>query len=289
MSENNLNPATVITLSTLRLECKNALGISTGTGFLFAFNFSDLGNDKQAVAIITNKHVVEGAFELKTTITLMPKDNLKAMNDSCRVPNAEHKPVIISNPISRIAYHPNPDVDLCAIMISDLLSDIWSAHATRHTILGENWFLNEEQRSFLRAIEPIVMIGYPNGLWDEANNLPLVRSGLTGSHALLDWNNQKQFVVDSACFPGSSGSPVFLFQDGMFRNGSSYSPGTMCALLGVPWGGPMFKVEGRIEQRPIPTGIADIPIMNTMMNLGYVVKADEILVLKNIVVKLTQS
>ena len=275
---------TVITLSTLRLQCTGAAGVATGTGFLFSFAFPELGADVEVVTIITNKHVLQGATELATWVTLIPKGTIEAMDDSCRIPGAQHQQITIANPFARTAHHPSPGVDLCAIAVSDVWADIVQRHSVRHTVLGEGWLPSPELRNILRPIEPIVMVEYPNGLWDEANNLPVVRNGLTGSHPLIDWNQQKKFLVDAACFPGSSGSPVFLFQDGMFRaSAENYSPGTRASLLGVLWGGPLFKYEGKIEQQPIPTGTTGVPVISAMMNLGYVVRADEILALKDVI------
>ena len=35
-----------------------------------------------------------------------------------------------------------------------------------------------EAAAQLNAVEEILMVGYPDGLWDEANNLPVARSPL---------------------------------------------------------------------------------------------------------------
>jgi hypothetical protein len=31
------------------------------------------------------------------------------------------------------------------------------------------------------------MIGYPNGIWDAKNNLPVIRKGITATHANIPW------------------------------------------------------------------------------------------------------
>ena len=152
----------------------------------------------------------------------------------------------------------------------------------RHMFLDESWLPSEDIRSLLRPVEKIVMVGYPNGLWDQTHNLPIVRDGLTASHPLLNWNGVQQFVVDAACFPGSSGSPVFLLEDGIYRTTVGYTPGTRVALLGILFGGPLLTMEGRLEQRPIPTSVNEVPVFNAMMNLGYVVRTDAILDLKEL-------
>jgi len=177
--------------------------------------------------------------------------------------------------------HPDSNIDLCAFNISWLFNEVSKSKTLRHAVLNESWLPNEDQKSILRSIEPIVMIGYPNGLWDSANNLPIARSGLTGLHPLLSWNDKREFVIDAACFPGSSGSPVFQFQDGMYKsNSDSYSPGTSICLLGVLWGGPTMFIEGAITQREVPTSVEDIPVMNAMMNLGFAIRFDALFDIK---------
>ena len=56
-----LTASELLTYSTVRIECRLAGGgLSTGTGFFFRF----LNNETTHVpAIVTNKHVVEGAIE----------------------------------------------------------------------------------------------------------------------------------------------------------------------------------------------------------------------------------
>ena len=63
----------------------------------------------------------------------------------------------------------------------------------------------------LAAIEDVIMIGYPIGLLDSHNNLPVARKGITATDPVKDYEGRKEFMIDLACFPGSSGSPVFLY------------------------------------------------------------------------------
>jgi hypothetical protein len=145
-------------------------------------------------------------------------------------------------------------------------------------ILNDSWLPDQDLRSYLRVVEPILMVGYPNGIWDEAHNLPVVRDGKTSSHPLLNWNNTSSFVVDTAVFGGSSGSPIFLYEDGMYRTGANgYTPGSRTALLGILWGGPVVSVRGELQPEPIPTGAGEVPVIRSMMNLGFAVKADALL------------
>jgi len=44
------------------------------------------------------------------------------------------------------------------------------------------------------------MIGYPSGLWDTKNNLPIVRKGITATTPYFDYNGKREFLVDIAAF-----------------------------------------------------------------------------------------
>lgn len=58
--------------------------------------------------------------------------------------------------------------------------------------------------------------------------------------------------------------------------GGGYSAGTNTSLLGILYAGPMFSIEGKIIQKDIPTDTRDVPVINSMLNLGYVIRVDEI-------------
>lgn len=121
------------------------------------------------------------------------------------------------------------------------------------------------------------MIGYPNGIWDSTHNLPIIRRGITATHPKLKYNGKPEFVIDAACFPGSSGSPVFLANIGSFVNASgALCAGTRIALLGTLYAGPVRKATGEIEIIEVPTDTKAISITDTMINLGYVIQASKI-------------
>ena len=156
--------------------------------------------------------------------------------------------------------------------------------------------LTDEKMADLTAVENILMIGYPNALWDESNNMPLLRRGVTSSHPGLDFCGKPEFVIDCACFPGSSGSPVVLFNNGSYvsKNGDITVGGGRFALLGVLHAGPQMTAEGRIViGPPVQTGTTPVSQTNVMINLGYVIKAREILALgeymKDLLVKHEQG
>ena len=98
----------------------------------------------------------------------------------------------------------------------------------------------EEQMKELTAVEDVLMVGYPIGLWDEMNNYPIFRQGITATHPANDYNGKSEFMIDVACFPGSSGSPVMLYNIGNYvKKGGGTVIGSRFFLLGILYAGPV--------------------------------------------------
>lgn len=270
-----MNPATYISMSTVRLLCgSNGVSVSVGTGFFYLVEIDTPEGKGNFPLIFTNKHVVNGHNEIRITVTT--RSSSGDVSELVVAPGDVHRTFLIPNCQQRIVFHPDAGVDLCAFYVGDVFEAVQNSGLfIRNTFLHKNFLVPHGERKNVRAIEPIMMIGYPNGLWDEHNNRPLARRGSTASHPFLKWNGRQEFVIDAACFPGSSGSPVFLFEDIMFRTkDNSYTPGTRAQLLGVLASGPLFTNEGTLVQRDIPTATAIVPVVPSMMNLGNVVHAD---------------
>ena len=273
-------PATILALSTLRISSTTPLGQTTGTGFLFAYK-TEIGQfSSVALLLITNKHVLENASKCVTTFSLLEKGQQANLTDNIVSLPAKHQEIELDISLKNTSWHPNLQIDLCAINVTSLFNQLSQTNDLRHFPIHDSFLPSAGFRQILRPIEQIVMVGYPNGLWDEVNNLPIIRKGLTATHPLISANGKPEFLVDCACFPGSSGSPIFLYEDGNFRREDrSYSPGTNALLLGVLYAGPQITIEGKIVHKNIPTGVAEVPVFNSMMNLGYAISVDEIAVL----------
>lgn len=122
------------------------------------------------------------------------------------------------------------------------------------------------------------MIGYPIGLWDEINNFPIFRKGFTASHPAINFNGQKIGLVDMACFPGSSGSPIYIFNENGYQDktGNMYLGSSRLLLIGYLYAGPVYSVNGTLSVQTIPTQQNVVPITPIMTNLGYYIKSNEI-------------
>lgn len=125
------------------------------------------------------------------------------------------------------------------------------------------------------------MIGYPNGIWDEVNNFPIFRTGVIASNLKHNWNGKPEFLIDAACFPGSSGSPVLLCDVGQFltRKGTQIGS-TRIRLLGILYAGPVQTIEGRVI--PVPNIDQAISRANMPINLGHVIKAQQLFIFEKL-------
>lgn len=127
------------------------------------------------------------------------------------------------------------------------------------------------------GLESVTMVGYPNGLWDRVNNLPIFRKGVLATDYKHNWNGRSEFLIDAACFPGSSGSPVLLFEVGSYQTKKgNFMGGSRIKLLGVLYAGPQHTVEGEIRVVLVPTQQRAVSIAAIPNNLGIIIKADQL-------------
>lgn len=143
--------------------------------------------------------------------------------------------------------------------------------------LDETLIPTEQELADLMALEDVLMIGYPNGIWDSTNNMPIFRRGATATHPKLNYEGRKEFVIDAACFPGSSGSPVFLYNEGAWstRQGANIG-GTRIKLLGVLFAGPQYTASGEIRIVNVPTQQRALAFSKIPNNLGFVIRAERL-------------
>jgi hypothetical protein len=235
----------------------------TGTGFFYQFPVV-AGDDRNIPILITNKHVVEGATYVDFVIH----------TNSSGADKPDGNASVRSQPTDWVA-HPNSKVDLCALPVGGVLNQAKAFFRA----LDPRIVPSETELEDLSAVEEILMVGYPNGLWDSTNNYPLIRRGITASHPGVDFDvgGVPTTVIDAACFPGSSGSPVILHNVGTYsdKRGNT-NIGTRTMLLGVLFSGPMMQADGKIVIRNIPTVMEPVAQVNLMINLGYIVKSREL-------------
>jgi hypothetical protein len=188
---------------TVRIECDG--GRSSGTDFIFNFCERD---GEHVPAVVTNKHVVAGAQSGAFRMTVAENDEPKY---------GHYLQVELENLEARFVKHPDPNIDLAVVPIAPILQAGQANgrplfyRPARKDMIADAAFMRE-----LNAVEDITMVGYPNGLWDKSNNLPLTRRGVTATPPYVDFEGRPEFMIDCACFPGSSGSPVLLHNIGAY-------------------------------------------------------------------------
>jgi V8-like Glu-specific endopeptidase len=264
-----LTPAETLSHTTVRLECtlKNGQQI-TGTGFFFSFKVDEKNH---VPVIITNKHVINNSQLGSFVLT------------KC---NAQGEPIIgaterivLDNFEQLWIKHPEESVDLAVFPIAPLYHQA-EAKGIKFFAppINEDLLLSAEKIANLSGLENITMIGYPDGIWDEKNNMPIVRRGITATNPKYDYNGLPIFVIDCACFPGSSGSPVLIFDQGgyMDARGNLNLGGSRIILLGVLFAGPQHVAQGEIKTIEVPLAHIPISLSNIPNNLGFVVKANKI-------------
>jgi hypothetical protein len=185
--------------------------------------------------------VIEGAVTGSFQLTLAKRDGTPDLTN--------HHIVRISDFERDWIGHPDPTVDLaifpCAHLFQRLTEEgkhiVW-------TYLDQNLIPNEEGAQALTPLEDLLIVGYPTGIWDKANNAPVFRRGITATFPYLDFNGKAEFLVDAAIFPGSSGSPVLLFNSGTWTSRSAgVQLGTRVQLLGIIYAVALYTATGEIE------------------------------------------
>lgn len=270
-AQKNMHITEQLLNGTIRIEAVNGNQTSTGTGFFF--NFED-EKKNQIPVIITNKHVVFGSKDIKLFFK-----KVKNGEPDYGAPYI----VTIPNNSKTVIQHPNKDVDLVAIPTAHIYEELSKKGIGIFYIATTEDGIPDDltQKKELKSIENIWMIGYPNGLWDMKNNMPIVREGITATTPYMDYNGKREFLVDVAAFPGSSGSPIFFYRD-FYTDKDDYRAkiGIKLYLLGVLYAGPQFTAQGNvIKVNPTdPTSV----LTNIPMNLGCVIKANEILEFKKV-------
>lgn len=274
---NNLSMSEQLMYITVRIECQYANGTNgTGTGFFFRF-LENKETGEHIPVVITNKHVVSGSVKGRLIFCLRKANGLP--DDS------NHFAMYVDAFEKLWKMHPDKDVDLCAMPIAPLINLAKSKGKELFYITFDASALPDKKLlEDMSALEDIVMVGYPNGIWDNKNNKPIFRKGITATDVIFDYCGRKEFVIDAACFPGSSGSPVIIFNQGMYTDkyGNTYAGSSRIRLLGILYAGPQAIAQGEIHTVKIPTVDKNIAVSRIPNNLGYVIKAERILELEKL-------
>ena len=269
-----------LSYSTIRIEAKTESGTTTGSGFCYRIA-EDMQPGQWIPYLITNKHVIEGAIEIRLTASTSIENEKVVDKDIFSI-------VLTGKEVSNnITYHPDENIDLCGINLFILIKkarDLKKEVALYYIGMAEKFSRNELEK--LDAFEDVIMIGYPNGIWDQINNKPIIRNGCTASHPKKDYNGKSEIMINIPSFPGSSGSPVFYKSyDGIRqdKNGLILSPHLKIRLLGILYAGPIFNHQGEVEMSS--NALTITTNSPSTMNLGLIIKAEKLKELEEEIIK----
>lgn len=252
--------------NTVRIDTKKPDG-TTGSGTGFAFLQSQHGNHYPF--IVTNKHVIDGS--ISTGITFITKrDGKPQLGNGFRL----H----IEGSGDAWHGHPDPNVDVAVIPLAPL--------EARMKELGQEIFLQPiteeisatgEDLLSLDAVEEVTFVGYPNGLWDSKNLTPILRKGHTATPVELDFQGRPIFLIDASVFPGSSGSPVFILNQGSYTKDGNVHLGSRLMFIGIVAEVFIKKDINELLELTVPTSKRQLAtVSDQMIDLGLVFKSTTI-------------
>jgi hypothetical protein len=253
--------------TTVRLEIPLVNGqTSVGTGFVYDHYQQD---KKKVPLIVTARHMVKDAKEVKVRFH---QRDISASTWAV----SDYVDLMFALPESAWTAHPDRDIDLVAIKLDSFQQRAADQGKEIAVFALGASFVPDDLRVF-DAVEDIVMIGYPSGLWDSTNNYPLVRRGITASHPGIDFDGKPLIAVDMACFPGSSGSPVLLpYDPSRAKRVAFFDETRPLAFLGVLLSGPDYLAPGKVK---LPSSTPIETVSAVPMNLGFIIKAREVVAL----------
>lgn len=170
-----------------------------GTGFLYRHTIKlQDGKPGYLTYLVTNKHVL-----LNHSAIVLRFENDAGTSSHFVVP-------LFKNEENMWSGHPDADVDVAIINLNTHLL---------HKTIGpvpvfmdpENTLgLTDEEAKNLCEGDGIFLLGFPMGMVDKIQNLPIVRGGTIARLKDCKAKRTKSFLVDCQTFPGNSGGPVIV-------------------------------------------------------------------------------
>ncbi len=208
-----------------------------GTGFLYTHIFGENAID----FLVTNAHCLTDLKQIEITFSQETTDK-----------NSETKSetVILLN-FNWWFYHPDTKIDLCIFPTTYLLNESKNfGQKIYHKTFYKSNCITEEQLSLFGAVENVVVIGYPGGLYDSYNNKPIYKTGTTATSLALNYLGKREFLINSSAIVDSSGSPVLLSEKGLiqskFMDQRAITPGEKYTLIGVLYSYLTQTLDGEI-------------------------------------------
>lgn len=215
----NLRERLALALTPLSFWVRGRLTNREGTGFFF-----DNGSRR---FLITARHLVLDEYETGDRPTEI-RARVKVEKDNFSKTEDRSIPLVGSSAVVPRVLSSEP-VDVTALELpASLFENAWVSAFTPDDLPPDDLILD--------AGEDVLVAGYPEGHYDETNNLPLVRRGSMASFYGFRFKGRAYFEFDARLHAGTSGSPVVLKPTSIIHRVSepfALLSGNVSALLGV--------------------------------------------------------
>lgn len=235
--------------ATTLIECTYQNIKTQGTGFYFADLEKLDANIKKcewrevlSTWIITNRHVALPRVNNQEIVPDVFVFNLRQIvND-----RIEWLPITLNKTelLARMKMHPNPNIDVVAIKVDDILIDkITENQNIMNYVTITSDDLPSNSKLKVETSDDIIVAGYPRGFYDYKNKFPIVKSGIIATKWLANFNDEPLFLIDCKLFPGSSGSVVLSKPSNIacIEGQLMYSKNKQFVLLGIYSGEPFLQ------------------------------------------------
>lgn len=239
---------------------------SVATAFIFGY---PLPSQKASIPfLVTNRHVIENQV-LAELHFVTKKDEKPDLQNTITLP--------VTGLETQWSFHPNPKVDVAIVPFGRFVEHVkkQGTEIFFKSIHGNLVPTKNDYEEF-DALEEILYIGYPSGLFDSHNNTPIIRKGTTASHLNLDYENEPKYLIEASVFGGSSGSPVFLRDNNLHWGKVDREPkDSRTHFIGIV---AQSKVlPNPLEMMTIDTATQQIPVTQENFHLGLVFKPETIM------------
>jgi len=193
-----------------------------GTGFILSLP-AEGSTDQQIPLLVTNAHVVRGAKHAIIELVEREGDGPKR--------GSRLKVEFDGHMMTSFVDDKN---DLAVVPIGGVLNQLQQdKRPPFFRSVSMDLMPTEQVISDLAAKEDVTFIGYPSGLYDQYNVSPIIRRGITATPPWYDFQGQPAFLIDAGVFPGSSGSPVFIMNQGAYTTREGLIVGNRLLFMGV--------------------------------------------------------
>lgn len=216
--------------------------------------------------VVTNRHLVEGVRRGGLVFT-QKRHGRPAFGQRFQL-NIDEFP-------AAWFLHPDPEIDLALVPLSPLQAAAAEQGVELYVEPIDSRLIPDAATwDAFDALEDVLFVGYPSGVWDQVNLMPILRRGTTATPAALDFEGQRQFLIDAAVYPGSSGSPVFIER----RGGPALRREAARDLLFAGVVAAVFFREeaNQIVAAPVPANNRGLVVGSEMIDLGLIIKSDKV-------------